>query len=234
MRRNILRLFGGIFWIALSVLAGCATTPPAPIRRIHVTKTEVIAARTASFKCLKRSEQALDDGITPANVVGHQIGLMCSAKMFRAEVLDVERNNPGSTQEQIGADLISGFPEIRDEEATDIVLLWRKHKAREAAEKKSLASRMPRMNAAMRCLAKQVVAHDDGATAPNIIAADIEPTCKSQLLAWAEAYTPDRSPAAIRKIHQVANLAGNRIAADFILRYRRGGAVALKYWLELK
>jgi hypothetical protein len=119
LRRN-----GGFLVIASLALTACATPPP--VRQTHVAQNDLEAASIAAGTCLANQEDALDDGISPANVIGHQIAIACHFPLLRSELLAREAAQPYLTAGQIYADYSYLFPGEFDNEGTHFVLMSRK------------------------------------------------------------------------------------------------------------
>ena len=110
--------------IASLALAACATPPP--VRQTHVTQKELDAATIAAGTCLAAQENELDDGISPANVIGHQIAIACRFPLLKSELLAREAAQPYLTGGQIYSDYSPLFPAEFDNEGTHFVLMSRK------------------------------------------------------------------------------------------------------------
>ena len=118
--------------VAAVALAGCAATPQAPPPTAlqlllnsppaspPATNAEVDAAVRASNYCMWKATAALDDGVSPANVIGNAVVEQCSAQLNHEAFLDAQ----GLSVEE-SESMMQESKKIWPSIATNIVLRYR-------------------------------------------------------------------------------------------------------------
>lgn len=74
------------------VLSACESTPVK--REPKATGEEITAADQEALACAGRAAAQMDDGISPANVIGHQVGVTCSEQIWKTVALRLRGEDP--------------------------------------------------------------------------------------------------------------------------------------------
>ena len=115
------------------VIAGCASTAPvqapsAPQSMFNsmdpsippATKAQIATAAHAEHVCIADAVVSLDDGVSPANVIGHAVVEQCDMQISHWAYLELKGVNP-----QTMAGAMRVFNRTRDDIGTDAVLRYR-------------------------------------------------------------------------------------------------------------
>ena len=213
---NRLNILSSVAVAVTLLLTACATTSTP--RDPPPSAEEVTAATNAAAACLKLWVEKLDDGISPANVVGYQVGEQCSREILTTVTLKF----PDRGREEAGV-IMPMFPRLKGDAGTSVVLTARKMRASEArSNSRASSSESSEMKQLGDCLVREVAQLDDRVSPASVIGHRVGQSCAREFLALAETHLPNRDLENIQRAEKVAVEAEDQFGTDAVVSARKG------------
>lgn len=181
-------------------VAGC-TTAPTP-HEPRPTQEEISAAQHAEADCLRSWVAKLDDGVSPANVVGYQVGERCGREILVVSTISL----PDRGREDASI-VMPMFPRLKVDAGTAAVLSVRSARLSGSAGLQASGrdgEQSPQAKVLEACLAYQVARLDDGVSPASEVGHRVGQNCAEEFRAVAESHLRDQDPQSIQRAHEVA------------------------------
>jgi hypothetical protein len=160
----------------------------------------------------------LDDGISPANVIGYQVGERCNKELLTNVMLGF----PDRGREEATV-IMPMFPRLKADAGTSVVLFARKKRTGEVRLSSSrTASESSEMKLLGDCLVREVGQLDDGVSPASVIGHRVGQNCAREFLALAETHLPNHDPENIQRAEKLAIEAEDQFGTAAVVSARKG------------